>query len=157
MSSLSPETNIIDLDLSVTAKKCFRFDKDDSRIVYLNTSDMSILSRMPTAYEKLAELEQSASKLLSADTDSDEAVTEVGKNLKEIDDTMRGIIDELFDAPVCAAAAPNGSMYDPFNGQFRFEHIISVLISQYQSNLQAEYKKVEKQIKSHTEKYNKRK
>ena len=69
---------------------------------------------------------------------------------------MRQIIDEIFGADVSAKAAPDGSMYDPFDGTYRFEHIITLLMSQYEKNLQDEYAKIEHQVKSHTDKYTKK-
>ena len=56
--------NIIDLDLSVTQKKKFRFDKDDNRILELNVSDMNIIGRISETYPKLNELNEKASKLM---------------------------------------------------------------------------------------------
>ena len=51
---------VIDLDLSVTKKKKFRFDKDDKRILELNVSDMTILGRISETYPKLNELNEKA-------------------------------------------------------------------------------------------------
>ena len=47
--------NIIDIDLSFTGKKCIRFDNDDNRVVYINTSDMTLFSRLSKVYPKLIE------------------------------------------------------------------------------------------------------
>jgi hypothetical protein len=158
--------DIIDLDLSVTKRKRFRFDHDDNRIVDLNTSDMNIIGRMTESYPKLEELQQRASKLMDGiKTDSDEEDNEasavadmrtVSDRLKDIDKDMRDLIDFMFDAPVSQAAAPDGSMYDPYNGSFRFEYIIAVLITQYEKNLQTEFNKMAKQMDIHTAKYTKR-
>jgi hypothetical protein len=54
---------IIDLDLSITKKKKFRFDKDDNRIVEINTSDMNLMQRVNVAYPKLQALQDKAAKL----------------------------------------------------------------------------------------------
>lgn len=158
--------DIIDLDLSVTKRKRFRFDHDDNRIVDLNTSDMNIIGRMTESYPKLEELQQRASKLMDGiKTDSDEEDNEasvvadmrtVSDRLKDIDKDMRDLIDFMFDAPVSQAAAPDGSMYDPYNGSFRFEYIIAVLMTQYEKNLQTEFNKMTKQMDIHTAKYTKR-
>lgn len=153
--------NIIDLDLSITKKKKFRFDNDDNRIIELNTSDMGILQRISDTYPKLQELQQKAASVM-ANTDvenTDDLETTLGgirtvaDRLAAIDKDMRTLVDDLFNAPVSAATAPDGSMYDPFEGTFRFEHIITLLMSQYESNLQAEFNKMEKQINKHTAKY----
>ena len=151
---------IIDLDLSVTKKKKFRFDHDDTRIIELNTSDMGIIGRISEAYPKLTALQDKASKMMEGLHDDDAYLEDdlklIGARLSEVDNEMRQIIDEIFNADVSAKAAPDGSMYDPFDGTYRFEHIITLLMSQYEKNLQDEYAKIERQVKSHTDKYTKK-
>jgi hypothetical protein len=156
--------DVVDIDLSITRKKKLRFDKDDNRIVEVNTSDMNLMQRVSEVYPKLQELQTKASKLtdgLSVDEDYVEAdaikdITTMAERLSAIDAEMRELLDYMFNAPVSAAAAPDGSMYDPFNGSFRFEHIIAVMMSQYEENLQSEFSKMEKQLKKHTNKYTRR-
>ena len=157
--------DIIDLDLSVTRKKRFRFDQDNNRIIELNTSDMNIIARMSEAYPKLKEQQEKAAKLMEGieihegDEVTDEKVLKdvltVTERLTAIDQEMRDLIDFMFNAPVSDAAAPDGSMYDPYNGSFRFEYIITLLVKQYENNLQAEYTKMAKQMEKHTAKYTK--
>lgn len=155
---------IIDLDLSVTKKKKFRFDKDDNRVVAVNTSDMNLMQRVNVAYPKLQALQDKASKLtegLSINEDSSEAntiedIATMAGRLAEVDAEMRDLIDYMFDAPVSEAAAPTGSMYDPFGGSFRYEHIIAIMMKQYEDNLQSEFKQMERQLKKHTDKYTRR-
>ena len=152
--------NIIDLDLSVTQKKKFRFDKDDNRILELNVSDMNIIGRISETYPKLNELNEKASKLMEGininEEDIDSSMASAGtmaERLNAIDTEMRALIDRMFNAEVSVVAAPEGSMYDPFQGSFRYEHIITLLMSQYENNLQSEFGKMEKQLKKHTAKY----
>lgn len=159
--------DIIDLDLSVTKKKRFRFDRDNNRIIELNTSDMNILTRMSEAYPKLKAQQEKASKLMEGieipeDEDEGEVsetilddVATISERLKNIDKEMRDLIDFMFNAPVSAVAAPDGSMYDPYEGSFRFEYIITLLVKQYENNLQAEFDKMSKQMQKHTAKYTK--
>lgn len=157
------ESDIVDLDLSVTQKKKFRFDKDNSRIVELNVSDMNILARMSETYPKLNALQEKASKMMDGvtfeDTDDDEKLTKdmqtVAERLRSVDNEMRDLIDFMFDADVSSKAAPDGSMYDPFQGSPRYEYIITLLMKQYETNLQAEYAEMEKQLNKHTAKYTK--
>ena len=156
--------DVIDLDLSITSRKKFRFGKDDARIVELNTSDMNLMHRVNEAYPKLQALQDKASKLtegINLTEDDSEAsamdsIATLAERLSAVDAEMRELLDYIFDAPVSAAAAPDGSMYDPFNGSFRYEHIIAVLMTQYEKNLQSEFGKMEKQLKKHTDKYTRR-
>ena len=156
--TFNPVNNeIIDLDLSITSKKKFRFDRDDNRIVEINTSDMNLMQRVSVAYPKLEALQSKASKLAEGIEIEHSTfvndLTTMADRLSEVDAEMREMLDYMFDAPVSAAAAPNGSMYDPFNGSFRYEHIIALMMKQYEDNLQSEFKKMEKQLKKHTDKY----
>ena len=64
-------------------------------------------------------------------------------------------MDKLFDANVSETCAPSGTMFDPINGKFRFEHIIDVLSGLYESNMQSEIKKTASRIAKHTDKYTK--
>lgn len=161
--NLDVDNDIIDLDLSVTKKKKFRFDKDNSRILELNVSDMGILERVSVAYPKLKALQEKAGKLMDGISSTlpestDDAVNEVStiaERLKKVDAEMRELIDYMFAANVSEVAAPDGSMYDPFEGSFRFEYIITLLIGQYEANLKKEYAKVEKQFNKHTSNYTK--
>ena len=156
--------DIIDLDLSVTKKKKFRFDKDDKRVVEVDTSDMNLMQRVNVAYPKLQALQDKAAKLtegLSIDEDSSEKdaindIATMAERLSVVDAEMRELLDYMFDAPVSSAAAPTGSMYDPFNGSFRYEYIIAIMMKQYEDNLQSEFGKIEKQLKKHTDKYTRR-
>lgn len=142
------KNNVVDIDLSVTKKKQFRIDKDDNRIIELNTSDMSILSRLQESYPKLDELSNKAMTLSSEDTL--EATVEV---LNDIDKEMRQILNFIFDSDIADVCAPDGSMFDMFNGEFRFEHIVSVLVGLYEENIDKEYKLMTKNIRKHTDKY----
>ena len=155
--------DIIDLDLSVTRKKRFRFDGDNSRIIELNTSDMNIMARMSESYPKLKEQQEKAAKLMEGIEIKEEAteasvaedMATISERLRVVDTEMRDLIDYMFNAPVSKAAAPDGSMYDPYEGSFRFEYIITLLIKQYENNLQAEFNKMSKQMEKHTAKYTK--
>jgi len=142
------KNNIVDIDLSVTKKKQFRIDKDDNRIIELNTSDMNILSRLQDSYPKLDALGTKAMSI--SETDSVEDTVSI---LKEVDGEMRSLLNNIFDSDIADICAPDGSMFDMFNGEFRFEHIVSTLIGLYETNIDNEYKLMVKKIKKHTDKY----
>lgn len=143
-------TGIIDIDLSVTKKKQFRIDGDDNRIIELNTSDMTIIERLNEVYPKLESLSARTAEL------SDDDVEGGIKALKDVDKEMRELLDYTFDSPISSVCAPDGSMYDLFNGEFRFEHIITVLLNLYENNISKEFNNMEKRINKHTAKYTKK-
>lgn len=149
---MGASNNIIDIDLSVTRKKRFRIDGDDSRIIELNTSDMTILNRLDESERRLKALAESANVDLTGDDETDGAVV---TRLLATDKEMRDIIDYLFDSPVADICAPDGSMYDPFNGKYRFEHILETLFALYEQNISDEIKKMRKNVRKHTDKYTK--
>lgn len=159
MSNPSPN-NIIDLELPIEKKK-FRFGKDDSRVVAINTSDLNFISRMSEAYPKLHDLQMRAANISEGikfdDQDNLDSMMSdlgtMGERLKAIDAEMRELIDFMFQAPVSSAAAPDGSMYDPFDGSFRFELIMTVLIEQFGGRYKDEFKRMDEKVKKHAGKY----
>ena len=147
-----------DIDLSATRKKRFRIDGDNNRYLELNVSDMTIINRLETLYPRLEKLSQDAAlkQLDKEDTEDEKSLTRISNALTKIDVQMRQILDEIFDSDVSAKCAPSGSMFDPFNGTFRFEHILDVITKLYENNLNAEYKKMSEKMKKRTAKYTKK-
>ena len=155
------QNDIVDLSLDIIRKKRFRIDGDNNRILELNTSDLNILTRLKEAYPKLVNLADKAFRELpnvddkAEDYDfmTDEATTTVIETLKKADTEMRELIDYIFDSNVSEVCAPSGSMYDPINGAFRFEHIIGILSPLYESEVSSEMGKIATRVKKHTDKY----
>lgn len=147
--------NIIDLDLSETRKKRIRIDGDDNRILEINTSDLNVISRLKEVYNTLTNLAIEGNQFFEVGEDApiEEQFESYGKSLKEVDTKMRELVDYVFDAPVSEVCAPDGSMYDPFNGMFRFEFLFEKLLTLYESNFDAEFKKMSKRVQKHTDKY----
>lgn len=157
-------TDIIDIDLSAIRKKRFRIDGDDNRIIELNTSDLSILPRLKETYPKLMKLNKQVSEMSESTPESDDTdgvedsrFDNVIDTLTKVDKSMRELIDYIFDSNVSEVCAPSGSMYDPINGQCRFEHIISCLTNLYETDMSAELDKLSQRTDKYTSKYTKRK
>lgn len=166
VESAKAQDDVVDIDLSTTRKKKFRIDGDNDRVLELNVSDMSIFSRVKEMYPKLIKKAGEASIKMSEDdtefTDDEnvlesEALASTVDTLAEIDKDMREGLDYIFNSNVSELCAPDGSMYDPFNGKFRFEHILETLSALYENNLNAEIKKMTKRVNKHTSKYTKKK
>ena len=62
-------------------------------------------------------------------------------------------MDYIFNSNVSELCAPDGSMYDPINGKFRFEHIIDTLAALYETDVSGEMNKLANRVKKHTDKY----
>lgn len=158
-------TGLQDISLDVIRKKRFRIDGDDSRILELNTSDLNILARLKEAYPKLVSLADDAFKNMPEVDNTaedynfmtDESTAEIVQALKDADKGMRDLMDYIFDSNVSEVCAPSGSMYDPINGQFRFEHIIGILAALYETDIEKEMTNISNRVKKHTSKYTKRK
>lgn len=153
--------DIQDIDLTVTRKKRFRINGDNNKILELNTSDLGISSRLSTAYNRLTKYVDEVSKILSSLPDEGEEVTEhneevLDEQLAAIDNKMRQELDFIFDAPVSDICSDGGAMYDPFEGAFRFEHIIEALLKLYENNLASEFSKMKRRVNNRTSKYTKK-
>ena len=153
--------DIQDIDLSVIRKKRFRINGDNNKILELNTSDLNIISRLTKAYERLQKDMEEVGNVLSKLPDDDSEITEAGeKELEEqlatIDASMKKEIDFIFDAPVSEVCSDGGSMYDPFEGSFRYEHIIEAILKLYERNLDKEFNKMKKRVSTKTSKYTKK-
>ena len=142
------EDNTIDVSMPAVEKKRIRFDGDNNRVVYLNTSDLTIIPRLEEVMPRLKKL------AVDAIDESEKGINE-SEILTKIDSQMRDLIDYVFDEGASFAAAPKGSMFDLFNGEFRFEHVIDVLTKLYENNMNEEYKRLKLRIDKFTNKYTK--
>lgn len=151
-----------DINLSAIQKKRFRINGDNSKILELNTSDLGIVTRMSSAYERLVKYMEEVGKILAdlPEDDIDELSNgrdaEILKQLNAIDAEMRKELDYIFDAPVSEVCGYGGSMYDPLNGMFRYEHIMDALSKLYENNLNSEFNAMRKRINAKTSKYTKK-
>ena len=156
VATTNMQNDIVDINLSAIRKKRFRIDGDDNRILELNTSDLGVLSRIKEAYPKLQELnERAIQDWPKGDTDhvGEEDYEAVVNVLKGIDTEMRQLIDYIFNSNVSEVCAPDGTMYDPIDGQFRFEHIINCLVALYENNIDLEVKQISNRVRKYTDKY----
>ncbi|GEM_PF-5354144 len=152
------EPEVTDVDLGYEERKKFRINGDYDRVLELNISDLNIFSRFTESYPKLQQLLQDAQdKVQKINTeDDDESLKQLADVLKEIDADMRKQIDYIFNSNVSEVCAPDGTMYDPVNGSFRFEHIIDVVAKLYTNGLDKELSALKKKTSKHTSKYTKK-
>ena len=157
-------TDIVDVELTAIKKQRFRFNGDNSKILELNTRDLGISNRLGIAYNNLNTLMEEVAQTLSGvpgideDNDDDIELTDelndtVVSALKRLDASMRKEIDFLFDAPVSEILGDGGSMYDPINGQYRYDYIIDKLMALYGDEWEKENKARKTAMEKHTSKY----
>lgn len=149
------------IDLSAIKKKRFAINGDKDKIIELNTSDLGISNRLSIAYDKLTKYMDEVGEALKNVPDEGEALSEeqekvIEEQLSNIDAKMREEVDYIFDAPISDLCCDGGSMYDPFEGQFRFEHIIDALTKLYENNLNNEFNKMKRRVAQKTSKYTKK-
>lgn len=150
------QENIVDVDLSVIAKKKFRINGDESRILELNTSDLGIMSRIKEAYPKLMELQDEVVNIGNVDTEDEiESISQIGDKLASVDMKMRDLLDFIFDSNVAEVCGKEGSMYDPVGGMFRYEHILDTLTKLYEKDINHEFNAMRTRVEKHTKKYHK--
>ena len=152
----TPADDIQDIDLSAIQKKRFRINGDNSKILELNTSDMRIASRLKESYPRLNTLmDEVADEFnnIPDDVDDEETLTKVADAVDKIDGTMREEIDYIFDANVSEVCGSDGSMWDPIDGMFRYEHIIDKLAKLYENNLDKEFADMKRRVETKAGKY----
>lgn len=140
------EDDIIDLNIDVIKKQRFRINGDPNSVIELNLSDLRIYERLEKG---LAKLQEEMHKIAELSND-DENLSNL---LNEADAKMCEWMDYIFDSPISAVFSKSGSMYDPFNGVFRYEHIIDTLTKLYTNNINDEYKKMRARIQKNVSKY----
>ena len=162
MSEEKKNGNVLNLDLSETARTKIWVNGDCTKVLELNLTDLGVIARAKDAQVKLDALQEKATKLASSDVPDDIDTPEDEKKFDEaielfrdIDKEMREIVDYVFDFPVCNICCDGGSMYDPVKGQYRYEYILDKLMALYNVNWAKESKLIRDRMKSHTAKYTK--
>lgn len=156
MGLTNPENQMFDgdIDLSSTRKKRFRVNGNNNLVLELDTADLNTIVRLKDNYPKLLKMANKVMSLKEKKEESpEEEINRLADTIKSIDDDMRQAVDNIFDSNVSEVCAANGSMYDLFNGKFRFEHIIEKLATLYGNNMTNELKAVKQRIQKHTKKY----
>lgn len=153
--AVKTEEDIIDLDLSPIKKRKIRINGDRDKVIELNLSDMNIIPRLNKVYPKLQELSKEATSFSEEELsdNTEEGLAQFAEKLETIDAKMCSLIDELFDSPVSEICKDGGNMYDPFGGEFRFEHVIGALAKLYENNFSSEFAQMKQRVKKHTSKY----
>lgn len=129
-------------------KQSYTIDGDESRVIYLDPSDMSVAKRLEdfsgtveALFDKLRDI-------------PDEEFTQ---RVLDVDKELREAINVVFDYDVCSVCVPSGTMFDGKDGKFKFEIVMNTLAAVYTDNISAEMKKITDRISKHTKKYTKKK
>lgn len=163
------QAKVINLDLSSTKGTTIQVNGDPEKSFVLNLSDFSIYNRLKDGIEQLYDLFDSLNEKMgtTAEEENPEVSTAEGEEpkdttgpllevMQEMDKQMRATMDYIFSAPVSDVCAPDGYMFDLFDGQLRFEHILNALTSLYEKNVNREYYNLKSRINNKLPGYVKR-
>lgn len=151
--------DILNLDLSATKGTVIQVNGDPDTQIVLNLSDFGIYDRLKEGltqlYDVFVELKDKMGEEAQAEDPEgdDSGVPKFIEAMKESDAKMRGIIDYIFSSPVSEVCAPNGYMFDIFEGQLRFEYIINAITKLYESNINKEFYNIKSRINSKLPQY----
>jgi hypothetical protein len=123
-----------------------------SRIVFLSLFVVAFI-----AWNLQRQLQESAEFTKGQDEGAEKKFTEIKDTIEELGKKMRENVDYIFNANVSEMCASDGSMSDPINGAFRFEHIIDTISKLYENNLNAEFEKMRSRVNRKVTQYTKKK
>lgn len=154
--SESVNAKTVSIDLSALNKTKVLINEDENRYVMLDLSDLNV----PTRFE---EVSPKVEKVLIGIgsygdvTDDEEKAAMLKQQIINGDIEIRSYIDYIFGSNVCEVCAPSGTMVDMIDGKFRWEYIMDALSGLYGEHIEMEFNKVLARVKSHTDKYTKKK
>lgn len=147
---LPEEEEIKEVVISGAKKTPFRIH-GTGNIIYLNVSDMGLLGRLKAGYDRLIKMMEEVAEL--GTKVDDDNMDEIAKLLDEYDARMRAEVDIIFNSSVADACCDGGTMWDPYQGMFRFEHIIDALCGLYEKNMSTEFMKLRSRVNSKVSQY----
>ena len=144
-------TNNISLGIRT---KTFTIDGDPNRVIELDPSDMGVIGRLDEAIPQMsALLDEFVAK--GKQLAEEENNTGFGVALRELDASMRTIINTIFDYDVCSVCVPKGTLFDVVvdSDKFKFEVLIQGLSQVYEKTIVGDLQRVQNRMSEHTKKY----
>lgn len=114
--------------------------------------DIFFLGRIMEAGEALDGLH---SKLQEGNPETNEDFIKYYHEAQDIDKEMRGVIDDIFDAPVCDTLFPRQSMFAIGNGMPTWCNLLTAIVESMDSGLDEEKRKAQARIRKYSSKYKK--
>lgn len=125
-------------------------DNDPTRVIRLDLSDSGVFTRLRAAQPRLDAIGARFAVMKENGTHAADVYADA---MIEVEQQLKDIIDEIFNANVCGPACGGASLFTLDDGLYLFERIIDVLGGLYAEQMVAEQKAHEKRIKKHTAKY----
>lgn len=126
-------------------RKRLAINGDESRIITVNPTDISIVSRYSETVPKLEELVKKYSEIKSEIT-IDEAV----KINNELDAEAKKFIDYIVGSPVSDVAFGTANCLSYAGGQTIFENFLTAYMEYMEPNIKSEYEKSKKRVSKYT-------
>lgn len=137
--------DVVDVEITpVKVKQRFRIDRDNNKIIELDVTDISVVTRLES---KIPELSGLADELDAATEDN------LSEFVAAMETKVRGIIDYIFDSNVADVICGNASIMAIIDGKFRFEYILETLLGLYGNNISKEADKVKAAHNKYVDKY----
>ena len=115
--------------------------------------DIFFLGRIVEASTKLDELHEKLKDDAPKGDAGYERYAKFYAESQEVDRQMRGIIDGVFDAPVCDTLFPTQSMFAIGGGMPTWANILTCIIDQLDESLDGEKAKAQERIRKYSSKY----
>lgn len=125
-------------------------DNDPTRVIRLDLSDSGVFTRLRAAQPRLDAI---GARFAVMKENGTHTADDYADAVIEVEQQLKNIIDEIFNANVCEPACGGASLFTLDDGLYLFERIIDVLGGLYAEQMVAEQKAHEKRIKKHTAKY----
>ena len=152
-------SEIINLQVE-SPKQTIQLNGNPEKVIELDLGDSNIITRLSEGADKIENLvkeRQNLHELLANGNDSDESNISYYKNLaskfKELENSMREIINEIFEYDVCTPFLGTSSVFSIKNGEFAFEKIINSLMELYEDSIRKESNNLKQRLAKHTDKY----
>lgn len=139
--------NIIQFDTGVVD-----YDINGAVTVRINPTDLSFVERVFSTFDAMDEKQESYNAAIEAEKDP----AGVFRIAREMDAEMRGMIDDVFGAEVCAPVFGRVSVYALSDGLPLWANLMLALIDEMDVAFAREKKATNPRIQKYTAKYKKR-
>ena len=149
------QNEVVDVTINMSQRRPFRLNRDPNKIIYLDVADMGVGMRLRTAYDNLIKMMEKIADLGSKEDMTEDEQKTVLKTMEDLNERMKEQVDYIFNSPVADMCCDGGTMWDPYMGMFRFEHIIDALCGLYENNLSYEFMKMRSRVNGKVTQYRK--
>lgn len=124
--------------------KEYCFADDENAIIRINTRDPNLYPRIKETQKKLIEL---VNEYEGYDKKTED---EACKALLEFDLKVKSLLDYMFDSKVSEVVFGNSSSVATYDGVPAFQNFLNVILPIVEKDMEAEQKKIEKNIRKYT-------